>query len=253
MKNFKFWCITLLVVALLVMFTPTPVSAGESYLYQGSHGFGASFYLIGGQYSLYINAHVPAESTYDGPRRSCRFAGTWQRVWPTQDSMTFGGPVPITTIHFKIGPTPVTAPAGLYSLHVTTLSDCNWTFSIVSSSLNPAGIAPVQMLRKIKTAGLEFSSTASLNDEVEFYAQFRTDHDLKVPVSGTLQIINNDKVVQTFPLQIGKDDVTLANALFQNVRWELSDAKYLGKNTVKFIVKIGSEELTSSGEFTLTQ
>jgi hypothetical protein len=253
MKNFQFGCIALFVVALLVMFAPTPVSAGESYMYQGFRGFGASFYLIGGQYSLYINAHVPAQSTYSGPRRSCRFAGTWQRVWPTHDSMTFGGPVPITTIHFKLGPTPLTAPAGLYSLHVTTLSDCAWTFSIISSGLNPPGIAPVQMLTKTKTAGLEFSSTASLNDEVQFYAQFRTDHDMKVPVSGTLQIINNDKLVQAFPLQTSKDKVTLADVLFQNVRWEPSDAKYLGKNTVKFIVKIGAEEVTSTGEFTLTQ
>jgi hypothetical protein len=38
-----------------------------------------------------------------------------------------------------------------------------------------------------------------------------------------------------------------------DVIWQPSDAKYLGRNTVKFIVTIGSAEFTSEGEFTLTQ
>jgi hypothetical protein len=41
--------------------------------------------------------------------------------------------------------------------------------------------------------------------------------------------------------------------LFADVQWEQSDAKYLGKNTAKFIVQIGSAAFTSTGDFTLTE
>ena len=47
--------------------------------------------------------------------------------------------------------------------------------------------------------------------------------------------------------------ISKANMLYVGVQWEPSDAKYLDKNTAKFIVKIGSPEFTSTGEFTLTQ
>jgi hypothetical protein len=71
-------------------------------------------------------------------------------------------------------------------------------------------------------------------------------------VSGTVQIINEGKVVQTFPLIVSKDSVSKGNMLYVGVR-ESSDAMYLGKNTAKFVEKIGPSEFTGTGEFTLTQ
>ena len=227
---------------------------GESHFYAATHGLSASFYLIGGQYSLYVYAKRPILG-YDAPEtRECIFGGNLQRVWPTHDAWSLGAGIVISTIvPHKIGPKPLTLPAGLYALYVPAVfTNCDWHFSLISTSEDPAGITPVQMLRRTK-GGREFSSTASLSDEVQFYAQFRTDHDTTEMVSGTLQIINGDRVVQTFPLQVGHDDVSRASVFFQNVQWEKSDAKYLGKNTARFIVKIGSAEFTSTGEFTLTQ
>jgi hypothetical protein len=92
-----------------------------------------------------------------------------------------------------------------------------------------------------------------VKDRVEFYAQYRTDHDAQVPVSGVLQIINGSTVVRTFPLRLDKDRISGATVLYVDVQWEQSDAKYLGKNTAKFVVQIGSAAFTSTGDFTLTE
>jgi hypothetical protein len=54
-------------------------------------------------------------------------------------------------------------------------------------------------------------------------------------------------------LKLGTDDVSKADVLFSDIQWEQSDTKYLGKNTAKFLVKIGSAEFTSVGEFELTR
>ena|ERR1700719_4060571 len=94
-------------------------------------------------------------------------------------------------------------------------------------------------------AGLESSLTASVKDQVQFYTQYRTDHGSNVPVSGELQIIHDGKIVH--------DVASGANSFFLDIQWEESDKKYLGKNTVKFIAKIGSTEFTSVGEFELTR
>jgi hypothetical protein len=72
-------------------------------------------------------------------------------------------------------------------------------------------------------------------------------------VSGVLQIIHDEKIVRTFPLKVGRDVASGANAFYLDIQWEQGDSQYLGKNTVKFIVKIGSSELTSVGEFELTR
>lgn len=92
-----------------------------------------------------------------------------------------------------------------------------------------------------------------MKDQMQFYAQYRTDHGSNVPASGDLQIIHDGKIVRTFPLKVGHDVASGANAFYLDIQWEPSDAKYLGKNTLKFIVTIGSAEFTSDGEFTLTQ
>jgi hypothetical protein len=36
------------------------------------------------------------------------------------------------------------------------------------------------------------------------------------------------------------------------VRWAPGDAKYVGKNTAKFVIKLGSKEYASTGDFTLS-
>jgi hypothetical protein len=106
---------------------------------------------------------------------------------------------------------------------------------------------------KITKGNAEPSPTASVKDRVEFSAQYRTDHDAQLPVTGIVQIINDGKVVQTLPLQLDKIRVSGATVLYVDVQWEQSDAKHLGKNTVKFVVQIGSATFTSTGEFTLVE
>jgi hypothetical protein len=185
--------------------------------------------------------------------KSCIFSGNLQRLSPTHDTMSLGSGVTISTIvPHKIGPAPLSLPAGLYSLYIARLTDCDWHFNLESTNQNSAGVGPVQMLRAT-AAGRQFSETASVRDQVQFYAQYRTDHDAQAVVSGAVQIINAGKIVQTFPLLVGRDDVSKATTLYQNVQWDQSDRQYLGKNSVKFVARIGGADFTSTGEFTLTQ
>jgi hypothetical protein len=260
MRRSKSGAEAILVIAVLSICV-TAARSEEGYFYAGTGARSASFYLIGGQYSLYVNAKRPIKGYYAPESERCIFGGNLQRVWPTHQVMLLGSGVTLTTIvPHKIGPVPITLPAGLYALYVAPLTDCDWHFSLVSTSQNTAGLAPVEMLRRDKgldssnsKGGLESSSTASVRDRVQFYAQYRTDHDSNVPASGELQIIHDGEIVETFPLKIGHDVASGASTFFMDIQWEPSDNQNLGKNTVKFIVKIGSAELTSVGEFELTR
>jgi hypothetical protein len=261
MERSKSGAKAILVIAMLSI-CATAARAGESYFYSGTGGRSASFHLIGGQYSLYLYAKRPIKGYYTPESERCIFGGNLQRVWPTHEVMSLGSGVTLSTIvPHKIGPVPITLPTGLYALYIAPLTDCDWHFSLESTSQNTAGVAPVEMLRRDKgrestsnsKGGLESSSTASVKDLVQVYAQYRTDHDSNVPASGELQIIHYGKIVQTFPLKVGHDVASGASTFFLDIQWEPSDSQYLGKNTVKFIVKIGSAEFTSDGEFTLTQ
>jgi hypothetical protein len=208
-----------------------------------------------------VYAKRPIKGYYTPESERCIFGGNLQRVWPTHDVMSLGSGIMLTTIvPHKIGPVPITLPAGLYALYIAPLTDCDWHFSLESTGQNTAGLAPVEMLKRDKgldssnsKGGLESSSTASVKDRVQFYAQYRSDHGSNVPASGELQIIHDGKIVQTFPLKLGHDIASGASTFFLDIQWEQSDSQYLGKNTVKFIVKIGSAELTSVGEFDLTR
>ena len=252
MNNFKFRHFGVLVAGTVAMLTIKPARATEAYFYHGNSAVRASFFLIGGQYSLYVYAKRPVIGSYAPEAKSCIFGGNFQRVWPTQDAMSLGAGVTISTIvPHKIGPEPVTLPAGLYSLFIPPLTTCDWKFVLNSTNENPAGIAPVTMFKA--PFGVVFSDTASLRDLVQFDAQFRTEHDQAVPVSGNMQILHDGQVVRTMPLTNGHDTESGANTFFANVKWGPDDVKWLGKNAVKFTVKIGSAEFTSSGEFTLTQ
>jgi hypothetical protein len=62
----------------------------ESHLYAATHGLGASFYLIGGQYDLYVYAKRPIVGPYAPASRSFLVGGNLRRVWPTHDVMSLG-------------------------------------------------------------------------------------------------------------------------------------------------------------------
>jgi hypothetical protein len=230
--------------------------AGEAYFYHGESQFSASFFLIGGQYSLYVNARRPIRGYNTPEAQSCIFGGDLQRVWPTQDALSLGAGITISTIvPHKIGPKPLTMPAGLYRVYIAPLTTCDWKF-VLSSTENPAGLAPVQMFRfDHALSGFPdiASVTASVKEQVQLCAQYRTERNAQAPVSGVVQIIHEGKVVQTFPLHAGLAFEGSATALYANVQWGQSDLNYLGTNTAKFVVKIGNTEFTSTGEFTLTQ
>ncbi len=253
MKKLKLNAMAILVTAVLWVF-PTPARAGEAYIYQGESEFSASFYLIGGQYALYLNAKRPIRSFNAPEARGCIFGGNLERVWPSEETMSLGAGITISTIvPHKIGPTSLTMPAGLYRLHIAPLTTCDWKFVINSTNQNTASVAPVRMLRFDKAGRPTFSETAAVKDKVQFNAQYRTDHDAQAPASGVVQIINGGKIVLTLPLQAGPDFDGAATAFYVDVQWDQNSLKYLGKNSAKFVVKIGASEFTGTGEFTLTQ
>jgi hypothetical protein len=262
-------CWMVIVMSEILAVAAAPTYAAESHFYAATHGLSASFYVIGGRYDIYVYAKRPIAGPYAPESRSCIFGGNLQRVWPTHDVMSLGSGVTISTIvPHKIGPGTITVPAGLYALYISALTTCDWKFALNSTSEDPAGITPVTMFRappvskeiarigllgdQIRFNALDPATSASLNEPVRFYAQFRTDHDKREMVSGTMQIIHDGKIVSTIPLRFATDDQS-ATVFIADVVWEPSDAKYLGKNTVKFIVTIGSAEFRSDGEFTLTQ
>jgi hypothetical protein len=259
----------LLIAGMLALLMAVPTYAGESHFYAATHGLRAQFYLIGGQYDIYVNAKRPITGAYAPESRSCIFGGNFQRIWPTHDALSLGSGITISTIvPYKMGPSRLTLPAGLYAIYIPTLTTCDWKFVLNSTSEDPAGIAPVTMFKaapaskEIARVGLlgdpvrynllDPAVSAALNEPVRFYAQFRTDHDKTETVSGTMQLIHDGKAVSTMPLKFSNDEQS-ATVFTADVMWQPSNAKYLGKNVVKFTVTIGSSELTSVGEFTLTQ
>jgi hypothetical protein len=92
-KTLKFRLIALLVATMLAAFTAAPARAGEGYTYGGDQGFRTEFFLIGGQYLFYVDAHLPPAWAISGLHDSCTFIGNFQRVWPTHETMQLGAPV----------------------------------------------------------------------------------------------------------------------------------------------------------------
>jgi len=259
----------ILMSGVLAIPAAAPTFAAESHFYAATHGLSASFYVIGGRYDIYVYAKRPIAGAYAPESRSCMFGGNLQRVWPTHDVMSLGSGITISTIvPHKIGPGTITVPAGLYAIYISALTTCDWKFVLNSTSEDPAGITPVTMFKaapaskeiarigvlgdSIRFNAMDPATSASLNEPVRFYAQFRTDHDKREMVSGTMQIIHDGKIVSTMPLRFVTDEQS-ATVFIADVMWKPGDATYLGKNTVKFTVTIGSAEFTSDGEFTLTQ
>jgi hypothetical protein len=253
MKHLKFAATTVAITGVLAAVATVPATAAESYLYHGTSGRRTSFFLIGGQYTLYVYAKRPLTYRSDPASQSCIFGGNFQRVWPTHEVMSLGAGITISTIvPHKIGPRPIALPAGLYALFIPTLTSCDWKFILGSTSDNPAGVAPVTMLKRYLDR-VEPIETAAIGDVVQFYAQYRTAHDEKAPVSGMIQFVHDGQVVRTSPIGVGFDSDSGGNAFFLNWKWAPEDAKYLGKNTVSLSVRLGSAEFTSTGDFTLTK
>jgi hypothetical protein len=233
----------------LMALMAAPARAEEGHTYTSEAAFKASFYLIGGQYEIYVNAAPSTVAAMSGA--SCLFNGNFQRVWPTHDSMPLGGPVPFSLIPYRMDQTFALQP-GFYALYVAPLIDCKWTFTVFATNANGAGVAPVDILTRT-AAGMTITNTATVRDDVVFRAQFRTDHNVAAPVSGTLQIIDSGTVIRTAPLLVSQDAATKADELFAAVQFEPSDAAHLGILTARFVVRIGPADYSSTGKFTLTQ
>ena len=230
-----------------------PARAAETYFFEGSGGRSVSFSLLGGQYNLYLYAKRPLLGGYAPESRQCIFGGNFQPIFPTPEVISLGSGITISSIvPHKIGPVALTLQAGLYSLYIATLTSCPRHFVVESTNQNPAGVAPVRLVRKAGGSA-DFSPTASVRDRVQFYAQYRTDHGAHAPASGRLQIIHEEKVVAEYPLSDGHDTASGASARFVDVQWDERARNYVGKNVARFIVRIGGAEFTSTAEFTLTQ
>src|SRR5580693_5244644 len=107
MNKWKVRGMVMLAVGMLAVPTAAPIYATESHFYAATHGLSASFYLIGGQYDIYVYAKRPVVGLYAPESRSCIFGGTFQRVWPSHDAMSLGSGIVISTIvPHKIGPRP---------------------------------------------------------------------------------------------------------------------------------------------------
>ncbi len=72
MNKWKIRWMLLLIGGMLAAITTAPTYAGESHFYAATHGLGASFYLIGGQYDIYVYAKRPIVGPYSPASRSWR-------------------------------------------------------------------------------------------------------------------------------------------------------------------------------------
>ncbi len=118
-SNEKYYCPSsrLLIAGLFTALVTPPAQGGESHVFAADHGLGARFYLIGGQYSIYVNAKRPIHGAHAPESSSCLFGGNLQRVWPTQNSFSLGAGIIVPTlVPHRIGPKPITLPGGLYAI-----------------------------------------------------------------------------------------------------------------------------------------
>lgn len=238
--------------AVIAFLWTLPAAATESVTYEGQMGLSQSFSLVGGQYTIYVNAHYATEWTR---RNNCVFGANLQRVAPTHESVEIGSAVPITgAIHFNLGPKPISLGAGLYELHVAAATNCHWRFTLVSTNQNAAGVQPIAMSElNPDDHGSIPSETVHLGRKAQFVVQYRTDHDAEVPVSGKMQLVHDGKVMDSAPLRLGKDPDNQANIIFVVYEWEQKDTAYLGKNTMRFTMTIGGKQFTESMDFTVTR
>ena len=78
MKKLKVRSIILLVAGILAMLAATPTYAVEAHFYAATHGLSVSFYLIGGQYDIYVYAKRPVVGAYAPESRSCICGGNFR-------------------------------------------------------------------------------------------------------------------------------------------------------------------------------
>jgi hypothetical protein len=238
-----------LIAVAIASSAPLPASAVEEHTYHGQGGFTGAFTVAGGQYSIYVDAHFLPNSRTHSPD-SCIFVGDLKRVSPTQDSLRLGTEVPVRNpIHYKLGPAPLALPTGRYQLFVASMSDCEWTFSLEGSVAKAAGLEQINLYSVGDTVA-KVEGT-SIGGTLEFNAQYGLGN-AQTPPTGTMQLLHGGQVMETHPLTIGRDPETHAPSLFVSLRFEASDAKLVGQNVARFIVKIGNSTYTQSRPFTLS-
>jgi hypothetical protein len=228
-----------------------PASARESHTFGGEGGLSRSFTLIGGNYNLYVYAKSPSRSIYAGGSKSCVFGGNLQRVGGNNEGISFGNGVTVgPVIGYKLGPSPIALPPGVYRLYVASATNCMWHATIESADDNGAALAPVRLETEESD---ESAESVTLRDKVQFIAQYRTDHARNVPVSGRMELMHGGRVARTYPLKFGSETESLASVAYVGVQWDARDADLLGRNTARFVVTIDGHEFTSTADFTLTQ
>jgi len=188
----------------------------------------------------------------DTSSASCLFSGLLEERSGTYQTVSIGRLVELSAdmMPFHYAPT-LTLPAGTYIFHIASASDCKWTADIVtaSGSQDPPGIAPLEIYKK---DGAEFirTSTLPLSNDGVFQVQYRGAGVDKQSISAKLQLIRNGSTIATYSAIVGKDP-NGADVVYQDIRWDSNDKRYLGPLTAKLIVKIGSTTLTSVGTFKL--
>lgn len=243
--------LAMLLMTALAVATPSGCRGEESYWMKGQQGGFASFYLIGGNYDFEIFARRPHTYASDPASRSCFFSGVFQRVSPNPESVRVGTNIPIGTIvPYRVSKI-ISMPAGLYVLKLGSMTTCKWDFGLSSTPDNPAGIGPVAMGRPADNHQ-RILDTAALGEKVQFYAQCRTAKNEHMPASGTAELAHDGTVFLSAPLNVAKD-TNLGDTFFIEIAFAPEHEKYAGKNTATFKVKIGGDEFTSTGEFTLTR
>ena len=242
-------CRTLLLAALLLSCMPCAADAREDYMYGTTGGYRTTFAIAGGSYEMYIDARNPAGITQ--VRGTCAFGGTFQRIDGPGQAVSFGNGVRVGPLHYQLD-RKYTLPAGYYALDVVPSSDCLWKFILESTPGNPAALAPLQMFSVTPNGNVPTTTTA-MGQKVEFHAQYRTNNDAAAPVSGTGQLLHNGAVVESFPLQVTTDPDTKAPMVGVGYTFDGDSAKYIGKDTARFIVTIGGKRFTTSTDFTVTR
>jgi len=215
----------------------------EGYTYQIGGTY--YFFLIGGKYELYVDAHVtPAEASTGHPH-PCYFSGDLTSMAAPQSPTEFGGPVGIALLPYRVD-SHVTLARGIYRLHVLPLSMCRWRVTIVSDPGNAPGMTQLLMLRNTESA-----KSAALGQTVQFYAQVRLGDTGDPQANGTLEVLHGGKLVRTEPLLFGLDNLTREPAAYVNITWSDANRALLGDNVARFTVHSRGQTFTSTVPFTL--
>ncbi len=117
----------LLVITMSAGFTTVPALATELYSYQGQGGIMGQlgFYLIGGEYQIYVRAQLPIGVIRSPGRRAYIFSAVME--WPNASTVVLGQGTTITGfVPFKLQTILPKMSSGIYHFAVTPGSNCDW-------------------------------------------------------------------------------------------------------------------------------